>query len=223
MEPIDAAYEKLLLLVDKEIPSYWESITTEADVRMKVIDRVFVEILGWPHSEIFMESPAGTGFIDYKCTVAGLSRLVIEAKKDSRDLGIEPDRACRFYKLNGPVFDSKHAQEGIDQAIRYCGYKNAELACVTNGRQWIVFRGSRLGDGKDTRGGWVVSSRTLATSRSISRSSSTFFITRLSPNISSVRSSSRKKGSRFGQAHLGGPFGSRNYASFLRLISFQMT
>ena len=52
------------------------------------------------------------------------------------------------------VLSSLHpVQEGIEQAIRYCGQKNAELACVTNGHEWIVFRGSRLGDGRGTRSG----------------------------------------------------------------------
>ena len=73
--------------------------------------------------------------------------------KISDGQGISEDRAGRFFKLNGPVFDSQHAKEGIEQAIRYCGHKNAELACVTNGRQWIVFLGSRRGDGKDTLDG----------------------------------------------------------------------
>ncbi|MBY0460775.1 MAG: cold shock domain-containing protein, partial [Gemmataceae bacterium] len=100
--------------------------------------------------EIHLENSAGPGFIDYRCTVTTLNRLVVEAKKDSRDLGVAADKSGQFFKLNGPVFKTADAQEGIEQAIRYCGHKNAELACVTNGRQWIIFRGNRLGDGQDT-------------------------------------------------------------------------
>jgi hypothetical protein len=117
---------------------------------MKVIDRMFVEILGWPRHEIHLENSAGSGFIDYRCTVTGLNRIIVEAKKDSRDLGVASDKFGQFFKLNGPVFKPADAQEGIEQAIRYCGHKNAELACVTNGRQWVIFRGNRLGDGQDT-------------------------------------------------------------------------
>lgn len=149
MEPIDTAFAALKKLL-AEPPAYWDGLHSEADVRMKVIDRVFVEVLGWPRHEIHLENPAGPGFIDYRCTVAGLNRLIIEAKKDSRDLGVATDKSGLFFKLNGPVFKSDDAKEGIEQAIRYCGHKNAELACVTNGRQWIIFRGNRLGDGQDT-------------------------------------------------------------------------
>lgn len=153
MEPIDVAYQKLLEFLNEDYPKCWDSLHTEADVRMKVIDRIFVEILGWPREYIHLEDAAGGGFIDYKCTINALARLIIEAKKDARDLGITKDYSGRFFRLDGAVFRSEFAQEGILQAVRYCGHKNAELACVTNGRQWIVFRGNRLGDGKDTLSG----------------------------------------------------------------------
>jgi hypothetical protein len=78
---------------------------------------------------------------------------VLEAKRDGRSLGIETRTAGHAFKLNGPVFNTSSVTEGIEQAIRYCGQKSAELACVTNGREWIVFRGSRLGDGRDTMEG----------------------------------------------------------------------
>ena len=63
--------------------------------------------------------------------------------------------------LNGPAFKSEAVTEGIEQAIRYCGSKNAELACVTNGRQWLIFRGNRLGDGTDTMRGMAFVFSTL--------------------------------------------------------------
>ncbi len=152
MEPIDVAFQVFKKLC-AEPQVYWDGVTTEADVRLRVVDRVFIEVLGWPREEIHLENQAGDGFIDYRLTVSGLSRLIVEAKRDSRDLGTRPEASGRFFKLNGPVFALPSIREGIEQAIRYCGHKNAELACVTNGRQWVVFRGNRLGDGSDTLDG----------------------------------------------------------------------
>ncbi len=154
MEALDAAYTSFVAFLEQEYPKSRDTLNTEADVRMKVIDPLFVEVLGWPHHEIHLEDSAGSGgYIDYKFTIKSLARLIIEAKKDTRDLGIKKEYSGRFFKLKGPVFNSDTIKEGIDQAIRYCGYKNAELACVTNGRQWVIFRGNRLGDGKDTLDG----------------------------------------------------------------------
>ncbi|MBY0460707.1 MAG: hypothetical protein K2V38_25595, partial [Gemmataceae bacterium] len=44
MEPIDTAYAALQKLL-AEPPAYWDTLHTEADVRMKVVDRMFVEVL----------------------------------------------------------------------------------------------------------------------------------------------------------------------------------
>jgi hypothetical protein len=151
-EPIDAAHDAFKKL-SAEVSRYIHVLTTEADVRLKVIDRMFTEVLGWPYGDILAEAATPSGFADYTFRHEGRSRLIVEAKRDGRSLGCEMRTAERGYKLNGPTFKNPTAKEGINQAIRYCGEKNAELACVTNGREWIVFRGNRLGDGIDTREG----------------------------------------------------------------------
>lgn len=152
MEPIDLAYERFREL-RTEVAEYVHSVTTEADTRLKVIDRVFTGVLLWSHRDILTEAPTPTGFADYAFLVAGKSRLIVEAKRDGRSLGTESRQPGRAYKLSGGVFTSTDVREGVSQAIRYCGEKSAELACVTNGREWIIFRGSRLGDGVDIREG----------------------------------------------------------------------
>ncbi len=150
MEPQDAAEGKFRsLMAEVNGEGYWNSVKSEADTRMKIINRMFVEVLGWPHTQIHLESEAGEKFIDYRCTIKDLDRLIIEAKKEGRDLGINADHAARFFKLDGAVFNTKAAREGIEQAIDYCARKGAELACVTNGRQWAIFRGAKEPDGTD--------------------------------------------------------------------------
>ena len=152
MEPIDAAYAAFQELTI-EAESYLNSLETEADVRLKIIDRLLVNVLHWPYAEVNTEASAEGGFADYVCRVQDRARLVVEAKRDGRLLGCEGRPAGATFKLSGGVFKSEAAKEGIAQAIRYCGSKNAELACVTNGREWVIFRGTRLGDGLDTRDG----------------------------------------------------------------------
>jgi hypothetical protein len=48
MEPIDIAYRHFCTFVEQVVPAYWDTIRTEADTRMKIIDKVFTGILGWP-------------------------------------------------------------------------------------------------------------------------------------------------------------------------------
>lgn len=120
---------------------------------MKVVDRVFVEVLLWPRAEILNEPPTSTGFADYAFLVNGRTRLVVEAKRDGRSFGCEGRQSAHGYKISGGVFTNADVRAGIAQGTRYCGEKSAELACVTNGREWVVFRGNRIGDGIDIREG----------------------------------------------------------------------
>jgi GTPase SAR1 family protein len=152
MEAIDAAAEQLSNLM-AEIAGYQDTIRSEQDTRLKVINRILTEVLGWSLEDISTEEQSGTGFIDYKLSISGRARVIVEAKRDGRDLGFKGRTAGRAFKLDGPTFSSLDVKEGLAQAIRYCGQKNAELACVTNGQEWVVFRGSRLGDGLDTMEG----------------------------------------------------------------------
>jgi len=152
MQLIDQAFDRFKAL-RAEIQSYEATITSEQDTRLKVVDRVLNQVLGWPLAEIKTEPQAGRGFVDYLLLRDGLAKVVVEAKRDSRDFGITTRAPGQAYKLNGPVFAIADVQEGVRQAIEYAAYKNAELACVTNGREWVVFRANRLGDGKETTDG----------------------------------------------------------------------
>lgn len=173
IDPIDAAFEKLVELYPR-LAADLEQVVTEQDVRLKIVDPFFIEILGWNTESVTTEERTGSqdGFLDYKFSIGGRARLVVEAKKKARSFGLE-QRSAINYKLNGPVLNvSPLPHEGIVQAVRYCGDKNAELACVTNGREWIVFRGSRLGDGLDTFEGQAFVFSNL---ESVKRNFKTFF------------------------------------------------
>jgi predicted type IV restriction endonuclease len=149
VEPIDAAHQAFRSL-KREVSGYIGSVETEADTRLKVIDRMLLGVLLWPYDQVQTEPATPSGFADYACRVQNRTRLILEAKRDGRPLGLQGRQSGRAYKLSGGVFNADAAREGITQAIRYCGEKNAELACVTNGQEWIVFRGNRVGDGTDT-------------------------------------------------------------------------
>jgi predicted type IV restriction endonuclease len=156
MDPLDVAYKNFCAFAESISPDHWDSIVTEADTRMKLIDKVFTQVLGWPEKDIHLEDAAGEKRIDYRFTIDNLNRMIVEAKRKGRDLGISADYKGRGFKLDGSVFKTEAAQEGIDQTIHYCMYRGAELACVTNGHQWMVFRGNRAADGTDVLKGTAI-------------------------------------------------------------------
>lgn len=151
-DAIDHAYQAFQALL-ADLPNFEKTLNNEADVRLKVIDTVLMDVLGWTKAEIAPEEATGNGFLDYKLSIEGIGRVVVEAKKTSRSFGLAEREGGAAYKLSGPVFKNGDLQEGIQQAIKYSAYKNTELACVTNGFEWVIFRGNRIGDGTDTLDG----------------------------------------------------------------------
>ncbi len=147
-DSIDIAFTQFAAIED-EVHKRPQEEWTESDTRLKVIDRILFEVLGWDRNETKTENRAGIGFTDYTMMIGKSNRVLIEAKKEAIDFGLANRVSGKAYKLNGAVF-SKEAKEAIHQTIEYAGFKNTELGCATNGQEWIVFRASRLGDGQDT-------------------------------------------------------------------------
>jgi hypothetical protein len=151
-EGIDESFQKLqALLVD--VAKFGAELFTESDCRIKIIDTMLMDVLGWHKSQISTGEQAGPGFLDYRLSIDDLGKVVVEAKRESRVFELVTRECGGAYKLSGPVFQNSDLQEGIGQAIRYSAYKGAELACVTNGREWVIFRSNRLGDGLETLAG----------------------------------------------------------------------
>jgi hypothetical protein len=147
--PIDESYDKFCKIIEEK-KNYEDTVETEQDTRLKIIDRILTESLGWDYKNISTEPSTIDGYIDYVLSSEGLSKVIVEAKRAEFTFDFAKRPSGSSYILNGAVFHEDSLKQGIAQAIRYCGQKNTELACVTNGEEWLIFRGSRLGDGTDT-------------------------------------------------------------------------
>lgn len=138
--------------ISREVSELEKTQWSEADTRLKVIDQILFDVLGWSKNDAAVEERAGTGYTDYTLRIGRSARLIVEAKKDAVSFDLFNRNSGYAYKLNGSVFNSA-AKKAIEQAIFYSALKSSELACVTNGSEWIVFRANRLGDGQDTLDG----------------------------------------------------------------------
>jgi DNA-binding HxlR family transcriptional regulator len=87
--------------------------------------------------------------------------LVVEAKKvgDTFTIPIESLKR-RTYRVGGILRTSLNVKEHLDQVISYCAAAGIEYAVVTNGRQWLIFRGSRI-DGGAVLDGQLIAFRDL--------------------------------------------------------------
>lgn len=142
---IELAYKKFEEISDK-VQYLNKTEWNEAETRLKIIDEILYEALGWNKLESKVEDRAGGGYTDYTLKIGQANKLIVEAKKDMVDFGLTNRESAHAYKLNGTVFNAA-SSEAILQAFGYASLKGAELAVATNGREWIIFRTNRLGDG----------------------------------------------------------------------------
>ncbi|NNM72433.1 ATP-binding protein [Enterovirga aerilata] len=118
----------------------------EADTRLKALDRILFEVMGWKREAVFTEPHTESGFIDYLLTVGDRrGAMVIEAKKAGLLAPATKSNEVSFVSLSGPVV--KPLVPGIRQALGYATEKGVAVAAVTDGETWLFFRASRT-DGR---------------------------------------------------------------------------
>ncbi len=129
------------------------NIETEQDTRFQLIDLMLTEVLGWDREDIKMEPRVDSGYVDYFIKSAERGRLIVEAKRIDRLLLDTKNPNYASYKVSGPALRS--AQEGLNQAKRYCLDTGVPFAALTTGLEWVGFWALRV-DGKPPTDGKAI-------------------------------------------------------------------
>ena len=138
MSNINIAEENFNLLYE-QIKDDLTSISSEEDAKVKIINRIFTECLGWSFSSFSCENNHDNGFSDYILKINGNPELVIEAKRIGV-LGVESaiTNSHRTLKISGSVL--KPSMNGIKQAHSYASEVGIPICIVTDGITWIIFK-----------------------------------------------------------------------------------
>lgn len=116
---------------------------SEADTRVKLIDRIIKEVLGWPEVAISREDHSKgiqSGFTDFQLYTKRKSYIVVEAKRSGVYFEL-PLISRRKLKISGVLSSSTDVMKAIEQARQYCVDDiQIPYAIVTNGIAWIVFK-----------------------------------------------------------------------------------
>lgn len=140
-EGIDEIFEKFKLL-KSDLQSALSASPNESDTRLKVLDRILLEVLKWRHESILTEPPSPSGYIDYLLTVGeGRGAVVIEAKRSGLFSTATNATKAGVLSLSGSVLSP--LKEGIKQALSYALDQGAPVAVLTDGRSWLFFKASR--------------------------------------------------------------------------------
>ena len=107
---------------------------SESDTRSKIIDKIFIGILGWEESNIKREPYVkDVGYYDYVFST-GIFHFVVEAKKNFVDFKLPKKKRT---KINLLATDRTN-NEVIEQIRSYVINKNLSFGIITNGKQFII-------------------------------------------------------------------------------------
>jgi len=136
----DAALKRLQRIIQEErIFSADSPRLSEDDVKAKLIDPLFREVLGWRESEIRRERSAGHGLADY---VFGndYAWLHVEAKRTRPRFKLNAPTTARRINLSGPhLLGKKEMRQWVEQAQRYSSELGSQFVVLTNGSQYILW------------------------------------------------------------------------------------
>lgn len=114
--------------------------TNEDTTRLRAIDSLLVDVLGWPRDRIESEKYCReVGFADYFLSSANSFAMVVEAKRDGEYFLIPSrtfDNAAIGFGLLAT--ESKSATNALHQAIGYASNLGARYVAITNGHQWLL-------------------------------------------------------------------------------------
>jgi hypothetical protein len=115
---------------------------SEADTRAKLVDKILIEVCGWPEHAIAREEKVHSGFTDYSLTLQNRRYIAVEAKKEG--IAFEfPQTSSRSLKISGSLLTETAISTAVNQVRTYCDDEGIRYAVATNGYAWLVFRAIR--------------------------------------------------------------------------------
>jgi GTPase SAR1 family protein len=120
----------------------------EANTRLQLIDEILL-ILGWKKKEFSPEESTGIrNYTDYIFKVNSVPHFVVEAKRLGISFTLPETVSKREYTAKYLINScGTELKEAMTQAAAYCNETGAPYAVVTNGEQWVIFRGLASGRG----------------------------------------------------------------------------
>jgi hypothetical protein len=117
--------------------------SSEADTRVKLIDRILKEVCLWPETALSREDHVSSGYTDYQLKIRHTPYVVVEAKREGIAFVLPEYTSQHSPTLKGALLTDPQVTQCICQVRQYCDDQGIKFAIATNGYTWIVFRAIR--------------------------------------------------------------------------------
>jgi predicted type IV restriction endonuclease len=114
----------------------------EATTRLRVIDKLLLDCLGWHTSDVETEKPYNREYVDYALG-RPVTEAILEAKREgihfALPAGVEGRRIADIETL----ITDPSMKAAVTQVMRYCQARGVPIAIICNGHQLAAFYASR--------------------------------------------------------------------------------
>lgn len=114
----------------------------EATTRIRIVDRILMDCLGWRPGDITNEPYHGGDYADYELGNPS-TELIVEAKREGIYFALPAGIAGRRQVEVKTLLEDPATSSAIRQVLKYCQERGVPIAVVTNGHQIIAFYASR--------------------------------------------------------------------------------
>jgi hypothetical protein len=114
----------------------------EADTRLRFIDRILIECLGWEPNSINSEDFQNSLYADYKLSLFR-PVAVLEAKRQGIYFELPIGVGKIIYPLKTLCKDNPNIKDALVQVSGYCHDRGIQIGIVSNGWQFIAFIANR--------------------------------------------------------------------------------
>jgi hypothetical protein len=132
----------------------------EATTRLRIINRLLLDCLGWAPAEIGAETHQDRDIVDYAVGTPAVE-LILEAKREGATFTMPAGIAGRRLIDLPTARTDTTMRAAIDQVTRYCQSRGVPIGVICNGHQLVAFYASRQ-DGVPPMEGRALSFSSLA-------------------------------------------------------------
>ncbi|MGD9633396.1 MAG: hypothetical protein AB7I57_01440 [Pirellulales bacterium] len=147
MDTFNSNYDECQQNLERLIEYYQDNLDklNESDTRLRIIDTLLFDCLGWKKQDVFTEEYQRTEHKEYTdyTFFAPRRMMILEAKRAGETFIIPAGKVAHTFTIKSLCQGNTALKAAIDQVSGYCQKRGVPIAAVCNGHQLVTFVANR--------------------------------------------------------------------------------